>query len=62
MLVFTQYWYWYPLSYFISLTFVPTAFIGLDAKLKMPHCLCEPWPSAFAPDAVLRTIRRTRGK
>ena len=25
MITFTQYWYWYPLSYFVSLTFVPTA-------------------------------------
>ena len=66
MLVFTQYWYWYPLSYFISLTFVPTAFIGLDAKLKMPHCSI---PRATASRVRSRTrrpsprtIRRTRGR
>ncbi len=65
MLVFTQYWYWYPLSYFISLTFVPTAFIGLDAKLKMPHCSvtshCK--PSAFAyPTPVTADDKKDKGK
>ena len=57
MLVFTQYWYWSPLSYFVSLTFVPTAFIGLDHTLKMPHCVvtshCKPSLFAYpAPTAV----------
>lgn len=28
--VFSQAWYWYPLIYFISLSFSPTAFIGLN--------------------------------
>lgn len=50
MLVFTQYWYWYPLSYFISLTFVPTAFIAVDSTLAMPHCSVTSHvkPSTFA--------------
>lgn len=34
--VFTQYWYWYPLSYFLTLAFAPTALIGLNSDLKMP--------------------------
>ncbi|KAK9114130.1 hypothetical protein Syun_020927 [Stephania yunnanensis] len=34
--VFTQSWYWYPLIYFISLAFSPTAFIGLNYDLKLP--------------------------
>jgi len=34
--VFTQFWYWYPLTYFVSLAFTPTAFIGLNKNLKMP--------------------------
>jgi len=65
MLVFTQYWYWYPLSYFVSLTFVPTAFIGLDSQLKMPHCSvtshCR--PSLFAyPAAVTVDDKKDKGK
>ncbi|CDY12178.1 BnaC04g12080D [Brassica napus] len=34
--VFSQFWYWYPLVYFISLAFSPTAFIGLNYDLKVP--------------------------
>lgn len=36
MLVFTQFWYWFPLAHFISLAFTPTALIGLNEELKMP--------------------------
>ncbi|KAJ3693473.1 hypothetical protein LUZ60_008953 [Juncus effusus] len=34
--VFSQFWYWYPLTYFLSLAFTPTAFIGLNADLNVP--------------------------
>lgn len=34
--VFSQFWYWYPLIYFVSLAFSPTAFIGLNYDLKVP--------------------------
>jgi 26S proteasome regulatory subunit N2 len=36
MVVFMQYWYWFPLAHFISLTFTPTCLIGLNKELKMP--------------------------
>merc|ERR1719318_1432824 len=36
MLVFTQYWHWFPLSHFLSLAFQPTAVIGLNSNLDMP--------------------------
>ncbi|PPD87524.1 hypothetical protein GOBAR_DD15541 [Gossypium barbadense] len=35
--VFSQFWYWYPLIYFVSLSFSPTAFIGLNYDLKVPR-------------------------
>jgi 26S proteasome regulatory subunit N2 len=40
--VFTQYWYWFPFTHFLSLSFTPTAVIGVDQKLEVPefklHC------------------------
>ncbi|XP_036324563.1 26S proteasome non-ATPase regulatory subunit 1-like [Rhagoletis pomonella] len=36
MLVFTQYWYWFPLAHSLSLAFTPTCVIGLNSDLKMP--------------------------
>lgn len=36
LMLFTQYWYWYPLSYFLSLSLQPTALIGVDQELKLP--------------------------
>ncbi|VEN43763.1 unnamed protein product [Callosobruchus maculatus] len=35
-LVFTQYWYWFPLSHCLALAFTPTCVIALNAQLKMP--------------------------
>jgi 26S proteasome regulatory subunit N2 len=47
--VFTQFWYWYPLTYFISLAFSPTAIIGLNSDLQMPKLefLSNAKPSLF---------------
>ncbi|KAI5793103.1 armadillo-type protein [Geopyxis carbonaria] len=36
MAVFTQYWYWFPLTHFLTLSFTPTGLIGLDEELKVP--------------------------
>jgi len=36
MLIFTQFWYWYPLAHFISLSFKTSSIVGLNADLKMP--------------------------
>lgn len=35
-LVFTQYWYWYPLAHCLALSFTPTCLIALNSQLKMP--------------------------
>ncbi|GAB4844091.1 26S proteasome non-ATPase regulatory subunit 1 A [Ancistrocladus abbreviatus] len=47
--IFSQFWYWYPLIYFISLSFSPTAFIGLNYDLKVPRFefLSHAKPSMF---------------
>ncbi|KAL6659058.1 hypothetical protein ACP70R_003098 [Stipagrostis hirtigluma subsp. patula] len=47
--VFTQFWYWYPLTYFVSLAFSPTALIGLNSDLKVPkfEFLSNAKPSVF---------------
>lgn len=34
--VFLQYWYWFPLTHFLSLSFAPTSVIGVDQKLEVP--------------------------
>ncbi|KAL4922510.1 armadillo-type protein [Aspergillus aurantiobrunneus] len=34
--VFIQYWYWFPLTHFLSLSFAPTSVIGVDQKLEVP--------------------------
>ncbi|MCJ1353630.1 MAG: proteasome regulatory particle base subunit [Icmadophila ericetorum] len=36
MAVFTQYWYWFPLTHFLSLSFTPTSVIALDQDLQAP--------------------------
>jgi 26S proteasome regulatory subunit N2 len=36
LMLFTQYWFWYPYLHFLSLSFEPTAIIGLNSSLKMP--------------------------
>ncbi|KQJ84467.1 26S proteasome non-ATPase regulatory subunit 1 homolog A [Brachypodium distachyon] len=47
--VFSQFWYWYPLLYFISLAFSPTAIVGLNSDLKVPkfEFLSHAKPSLF---------------
>ncbi len=48
--LFLQYWYWYPLSYCLSLALQPSAFIALNGDLKLPklqvgHAPCPSPPS-----------------
>ncbi|KAK9329312.1 armadillo-type protein [Lipomyces starkeyi] len=35
--VFLQFWYWFPLTCFLSLSFTPTAIIGVRSDLKIPE-------------------------
>lgn len=36
MMVFLQFWYWFPFTHFISLSLAPTAIIGINKDLKVP--------------------------
>jgi 26S proteasome regulatory subunit N2 len=57
--VFTQYWYWFPLTHFLSLTFTPTAVIGIDQKLEVPifkfHCNTRPSLFDYPPEQQAKT-------
>lgn len=58
MAVFTQYWYWFPLTHFLSLSFTPTAVIGLDQELDIPsfkfYSNTRPSMFDYPPDAEVK--------
>ncbi|KAH8881725.1 26S proteasome regulatory complex, non-ATPase subcomplex, Rpn2/Psmd1 subunit [Thozetella sp. PMI_491] len=58
MAVFTQYWYWFPFTHFLSLSFVPTSFIGLDHDLEIPdfklHCAARPSLFDYPPEQEIK--------
>jgi len=74
--VFTQYWYWYPLIHFLSMSFAPTTMIGLNGDLKTPNwsfasnappsrfAYPEPYkaPAAAAPTSVKTAVLSTAKK
>eukprot|EP00043_Microstomoeca_roanoka_P013109 m.128145 g.128145 ORF g.128145 m.128145 type:complete len:939 (-) comp15669_c0_seq1:62-2878(-) len=57
LLVFTQFWFWYPLTHFLSLALTPTALICLNGDLQMPRIEIKSnaKPSRFAYPPVLET-------
>ncbi|KAJ3779110.1 D-isomer specific 2-hydroxyacid dehydrogenase [Lentinula raphanica] len=50
MVLFCQFWYWYPLAHCACLAFEPTGIIGLDGDLKVPKFdfISNAKPSLFA--------------
>ena len=50
MVLFCQFWYWYPLAHCASLAFEPTGIIGLDEHLRAPQFqfVSNARPSLFA--------------
>lgn len=59
-LVFTQYWYWFPLAHCLSLAFTPTCIIALNSDLKMPKIefKSSARPSLYAYPAPLEEKKR----
>ncbi|XP_045472348.1 26S proteasome non-ATPase regulatory subunit 1 [Harmonia axyridis] len=59
-LVFTQYWYWFPLSHCLALAFTPTCVVALNAQLKMPklELRSNAKPSTYAYPAALEEKKR----
>ena len=59
MAVFTQYWYWFPLTHFISLAFTPTAIIAVDQDLEIPsfkfHSNTRPSMFDYPPEQEVKT-------
>ena len=58
MAVFTQYWYWFPLTHFLSLSFTPTAIIGVDQDLEIPkfkfHSATKPSLFDYPPEQEVK--------
>jgi 26S proteasome regulatory subunit N2 len=58
MAVFTQYWYWFPFTHFLSLSFAPTSIIGLDPDLEIPnikfHCATRPSLFDYPPEQEVK--------
>ncbi|KAI9682093.1 MAG: proteasome regulatory particle base subunit [Caeruleum heppii] len=59
MAVFTQYWYWFPLTHFLSLSFTPTSIIAVDHELdpiKLQfHCATRPSLFDYPPEQEAKT-------
>ncbi|KAJ2859360.1 proteasome regulatory particle base subunit [Coemansia aciculifera] len=55
MLLFTQFWYWFPLAHFLALTFKPTALIAVNKNLRLPKldATCLSRKALFAYPAAI---------
>ncbi|KAJ2332256.1 proteasome regulatory particle base subunit [Coemansia sp. RSA 2673] len=55
MLLFTQFWYWFPLAHFLALAFKPTALIAINKDLKAPKldAVCLSRKALFAYPAAI---------
>ncbi|KAK4635108.1 26S proteasome regulatory subunit rpn2 [Fulvia fulva] len=57
--VFLQYWYWFPLTHFLALSFSPTSIIGVDSDLEIPsftfHSNTRPSMFDYPPEVEVKT-------
>ncbi|KAK0245602.1 armadillo-type protein [Armillaria nabsnona] len=60
MVMFCQFWYWYPLAHCACLAFEPTGIIGLNADLKVPkfEFVSNARPSLFAYPAAAKPPKK----
>ncbi|CAN7996012.1 unnamed protein product, partial [Ixodes hexagonus] len=65
MLVFSQFWYWFPLAHFLSLALTPSCLVCLTGELRMPRLSVRSGakPSTFAyPPPLEEKKEREREK
>jgi len=60
MVLFCQFWYWFPLAHCISLAFQPTGIIGVDGNLEAPKFdfVSNAKPSTFAYPAPTKPPKK----
>jgi 26S proteasome regulatory subunit N2 len=61
MLIFTQFWFWFPLGHCLSLALTPTAVVCMNTDLKMPKNLklrSNAPPSKFAPPPMTEVKKK----
>lgn len=60
--IFTQYWYWHPLSHFLCLSFTPTSVIGITENLKIPNikinCHCREDYFSYPPKIEIQVAKQ----
>ena len=65
LVMFLQYWYWYPLLNFLSLSLTPTALVGLNQNLKVPKSfsfISNAKPSTFKYPDFLKKEEKKDGE
>lgn len=64
MVMFVQFWYWFPLAHFLGLTFSPTTIIALDSQLRIPKVDFVSWakPSMFDYPSTAKPVTEEKKK
>lgn len=65
LMLFTNYWYWFPFINFLPLSFAPTALIGIDMTLNIPkefQVRCKAKKSLFDYPEFVKPIDKDKKK